>query len=307
MNEEKVFAKGKPALSWKEEQLTSGLLSCPGCGAAIAMRMVLKILGPETVVVIPACCWTIIAGQFPYFALKVPMLHCAFETAASSASGIARSLKIKNKSHINVLAWAGDGGTFDIGIQALSGAAERGENIIYACYDNEAYMNTGIQRSSATPEGSWTTTTPISGEDRPKKDMMAIMMAHDIPYAATISIAYPNDLKRKVEKAKSLNGKGLRYLHILCPCPTGWRSEPSKTVELARLAVQTGIFPLYEFENVDGKKTFEINQCGSLAIEKYLTLQGRFAHLKEKDIEKIQKEVERKKDHLFKLEKLYNN
>lgn len=293
--------------SIKEEQMTSGSVCCQGCGAAIAMRMVLKSLGSDTIVVIPACCWTILSGANPFTVFKIPMLHCAFETAAVTAGGISRALKIQGKSRINVLAWAGDGGTFDIGIQALSGAAERGENIIYACYDNEAYMNTGIQRSSATPQGAWTTTTPILGEDRPKKDVVAIMMAHDVPYAATISIAYPDDLKRKVEKAKSLNGKGLRYLHILCPCPTGWRSEPSKTVELARLAVQTGIFPLYEFENVDGKKILEVNQCGTLAVEKYLSLQGRFVHLKKEDIEKIQKEAERKKDHLFKLEKLYNN
>ncbi len=300
MNEEKISARGGPALGWKEEQLTSGLLSCPGCGAAVAMRMVLKILGPETIVVIPACCWTIISGQFPFFALKIPALHVNFETAGASASGIARGLKIKNKSHINVLAWAGDGGTFDIGIQSLSGAAERGENIIYVCYDNEAYMNTGIQRSSATPQGAWTTTTPILGEDRPKKDMMAIMIANDIPYCATISIAHPDDLRRKVEKAKSLNGQGLRYLHVLAPCPTGWRSEPSKTIELARLAVQIGIFPLYEFENIGGKKRLEVNCAGTTAVKKYLEVQGRFSHLSEDVIEKIQSEVNVKKEFLRK-------
>ncbi len=289
----------------KEEQMTSGLLSCQGCGAAIAMKMVLRALGPETILVIPACCWTIIGGECPYSAFKIPMLHVAFETAAVTASGIARTLKMRGKSHINVLAWAGDGGTCDIGLQSLSGAAERGENIIYACYDNEAYMNTGIQRSSATPEGAWTTTTPVTGEDRPKKDMMAIMIAHDIPYAATISIAYPDDLAKKVSKAKFLNGKGLRYFHILCPCPTGWRSESSKTVELARLAVQTGIFPLYEFENIDGKKVLEVNQCGTIPVEKYLSLQGRFSHLKKDDIARIQKEVENKKEFLYKLRNLY--
>ncbi len=290
----------------KEEQMTSGLLSCQGCGATIAMKMVLRTLGPETILVIPACCWTIIGGECPYSAFKISMLHVAFETAAVTASGIARALKMQGKSHINVLAWAGDGGTCDIGLQSLSGAAERGENIIYVCYDNEAYMNTGIQRSSSTPEGAWTSNTPANfPEDRPKKDMLAIMMAHNIPYTATMSIAYPDDLVKKVLKAKSLNGYGLRYLHILAPCPTGWRSEPSKTIELARLAVQTGIFPLYEFENLSSGKILEINEIGHLPVEKYLSAQGRFSHLKKDDIEKIQKEVEKKKEFLYKQKSLY--
>ena len=292
----------------KEDQIRAGLVSCQGCGATVAMRMVLRTMGMRTFIDIPACCWTIISGAHPYTVFKVPMLHVAFETAAAVACGIARALKIQGKNDIHVLAWAGDGGTFDIGLQALSGAAERGENIIYACYDNEAYMNTGIQRSSATPEGAWTNTTPVnSPEDRPKKDMMAIMMAHDIPYAATISIAYPEDLRRKVLKAKSLNGYGLRYLHILAPCPTGWKSEPAKTIEIARLATQTGVFPLFEFDNIDDKKRLTINECGSIDIKKYLSYQGRFAHLKKENIEKIQEEVRKKRLHLLNLESFYNN
>ncbi len=291
-----------------EDLITSGLVSCPGCGATIAMRMVLRVLGPRTIVVVPACCWTIISGAYPYTVFKLPMLHVAFETAAAAACGISRSLKAQGKDDINVLAWAGDGGTFDIGLQALSGAAERGENIIYVCYDNEAYMNTGIQRSSATPEGAWTTTTPFPGEDRSKKDIMGIMMAHDIPYAVTLSIAYPEDFERKVGYAKSLDGKGLRYLHVLAPCPTGWRAEPSKTIELARLAVQTGIFPLYEFSNIDGIKDMEINNSGNLAVmkvEKYLKAQGRFAHLNEEQIAKIQEAVVKKGKYLQNLINLY--
>lgn len=293
---------------FKEDLMTSGLVSCQGCGATIAMRMVLRALGPETIIVVPACCWTIVSGAYPYTVFKLPMLHVAFETAAVSAAGVARSLKAQGKSHINVLAWAGDGGTFDIGLQSLSGAAERGENIIYVCYDNEAYMNTGIQRSSATPEGAWTTTTPAPGEDRPKKDIMAIMMAHDIPYVATLSIAYLEDLERKVKHAKSLNGKGLRFLHILAPCPTGWRAEPAKTIELARLAVQTGIFPLYEFKNIDGKKALEVNSVGAwpiVPVEKYLKAQGRFSHLSKEQIAKIQEEVERKRKRILNLKNLY--
>lgn len=290
----------------KEEQMTSGLLSCQGCGATIAMKMVLRTLGPETILIIPACCWTIIGGEYPYSVFKIPELHTAFATAAVTASGIARALKIQGELHTNVLAWAGDGGTCDIGLQSLSGAAERGENIIYVCYDNEAYMNTGIQRSSSTPLGAWTSNTPADfPEDRPKKDIMAIMMAHEIPYAATATIAYPDDLRRKVNKAKALNGQGLRFLHILAPCPTGWRSEPSKTVELARLAAQTGIFPLYEFENVDGKKILKVNQCGTIPVEKYLSAQGRFSHLTKDDIARIQKEVEKKEEFLYFFKNLY--
>jgi len=302
------MAGGIEMIKYCEDLITSGLVSCQGCGATIAMRMVLRALGPKTIVVVPACCWTIISGAYPYTVFNLPMLHVAFETAASTASGISRSLKAQGKNDINILAWAGDGGTFDIGLQALSGAAERGENIIYVCYDNEAYMNTGIQRSSATPEGTWTTTTPNSGEDRPKKNMMAIMMAHDILYAATLSIAYHEDLERKVNFAKSLNGKGLRYLHVLAPCPTGWRAEPSKTIELARLAVQTGIFPLYEFSNIDDIKNVEINNIGNwpfAPVEKYLKAQGRFAHLSEGQIAKIQKEIEKKGKYLQNLRNLY--
>lgn len=290
----------------REEQIMPGLLSCQGCGATIAMRMVLRVLGAKTIVIVPACCWTIIAGNFPYSAFKIPALHVAFETAGATASGISRAMKSQGKSDINVLAWAGDGGTFDIGLQSLSGAAERGENIIYVCYDNEAYMNTGIQRSSATPQGAWTTTTPVNIlKEHPKKDMMAIMAAHEIPYAATLSIAYPEDLERKVNRAKNLSGQGLRYLHVLSPCPSGWRSEPSKTVELARLAVQTGIFPLFEMENIKGKKRTIINEVGNLPLGRYISGQGRFDYLTLENMKKIKETAEARLAHLRNLEKLY--
>src|SRR4030067_3120629 len=174
----------------EEEYMTSGHLACSGCGATIAMRYALKALGEKAIVVLPACCWTIIPGAFPHSALKVPLLHVAFETAGSSASGVKAGLEMKGDSTTTVLAWAGDGGTFDIGIQALSGAAERNDDFIYFCYDNEAYMNTGIQRSSATPFGTWTTTTPSHHpKSQPKKNMMGIMAPHPIPYPATSSLA----------------------------------------------------------------------------------------------------------------------
>jgi pyruvate/2-oxoacid:ferredoxin oxidoreductase beta subunit len=211
------------------------------------MRYVLKALGQKVVFCIPACCWSIIDGPFPYSSLDVPIFHCAFETAAVSASGVKAGLEMVGDTETTVVAWAGDGGTFDIGIQALSGVAERNDDILYVCYDNEAYMNTGIQRSSATPYGAWTTTTPVKHfKERPKKDIDAIMAAHRIPYIATASIGYPEDLFRKAKKAKEI--KGTKFLHIYAPCPTGWKSRPEDTIKLARMVVQNATFPIYEIE-----------------------------------------------------------
>lgn len=271
------------------ELMGSGHLGCQGCGATLGMRYVLKALGPKTIVVLPACCWTIIAGPFPYSSLKVPLLHTAFETAAVAASGVRAALDIQGDTETTVLAWAGDGGTFDIGLQSLSGAAERNENILYVCYDNEAYMNTGIQRSSATPYLAWTTTTPKrSPKGEPKKDMMGIMAAHRIPYAATASIAYPDDLVRKIEKAKSI--RGMRFIHLLSPCPPGWKISSELTVKLARLAVQTKVFPLYEIE--EGTR-YKVNVMpDGIPVSEYFAPQGRFSHLREEDIERIQKIVD---------------
>src|SRR5512137_318096 len=204
------------------ELMHSGHLACAGCGATIAMRYTLKALGEKTVIVIPACCWSIINGPFPYTSIKVPLIHTAFETGASTASGIKAGLDARGDTETTVAAWVGDGGTFDIGIQSLSGAAERNDDIIYFCYDNEAYMNTGIQRSSATPWGSWTTTTPPSElKDQPKKDIVRIMAAHCIPYVATASIAYPDDFVRKIRRAKET--RGFKFFYAFSPCPVGWR------------------------------------------------------------------------------------
>jgi len=270
----------------EDELMGSGHLGCQGCGAALAMRYVLKALGEKTIIVLPACCWTIIAGPFPYSALKVPILHTAFETAAVAASGVRAALDIKGDRETTVVAWAGDGGTFDIGLQALSGAAERNENILYICYDNEAYMNTGIQRSSATPKGAWTTTTP-EHKTEPKKDIMEIMAAHLIPYAAAASIAYPEDLIEKVKKAKGIYG--LRFIHILAPCPPGWRIPSELSVKLARLAVESGVFPLYE---VEGGLRYRINYTpNGVGVREYLKLQGRFRDLSEEEIQEIEEGV----------------
>ncbi len=272
----------------EEENMRPGHLACPGCGGALSMRFALKVLGRKTVISLPACCWSVIDGPFPYSSLRVPLFHCAFETAASTASGIRAGLDMRGMEDVNVVAWAGDGGTFDIGLQALSGAAERNENIIYICYDNEAYMNTGIQRSSATPKGAWTTTTPVEHpKTEPKKNMVEIMAAHRIPYTATLSIAYPDDFVRKIEKAKNI--KGTRFLHIFSPCPPGWKMAPELTIEIARLAVRTGLFPLYEVEN--GIK-YTINvEPDWIPISDYFKLQGRFSHLTEEDLKEIERNV----------------
>ncbi|MBP6909381.1 MAG: 3-methyl-2-oxobutanoate dehydrogenase subunit beta [Candidatus Saccharicenans sp.] len=274
----------------REELMSSGHLACQGCGATLAMRYALKALGQKTILCVPACCWSVIDGPFPHSSLDVPIYHCAFETAASSASGVRAGLDMVGDKETTVMAWAGDGGTFDIGIQALSGAAERNEDFIYTCYDNEAYMNTGIQRSSATPLGAWTTTTPVKHYKKErKKDIIGIMAAHDIPYIATASIAYPEDMIKKFKKAKDIHGT--RFIHIYAPCPTGWKSRPDDTVKLARLAVQTGYFPLYEIE--EGEKwTLNLKIKERKPITDYLKLQGRFRHLKEEEIGLIQAEVE---------------
>jgi len=273
----------------KDELLASGHLACPGCAAPIAMNLVLKALGPQTVVTLPACCWSIIAGPWPQSSLRVPLFHTAFETGGATASGIKAGLVARGDTETTVIAWAGDGGTFDIGLQALSGAAERNEDIIYFCYDNEAYMNTGIQRSSATPWGAWTTTTPaIEPEATPKKDMVSILAAHGIPYIATASVAYPVDLVEKVEKARTI--RGTRFIHILAPCPPGWKTQNDETIDLARQAVQTRVFPLFEVENGrDWRLT--VDHAGD-PVGPYIRRQARFKHLTDAHLELIQKDVD---------------
>ncbi len=271
------------------ELMTSGHLACPGCGGALAMRMVLKELGEKTIVVLPACCWSIIAGPFPQSSVKVPVYHTAFETGPAVASGIRAALDLRGDTETTVMVWAGDGGTFDIGLQSLSGAAERNENILYCCYDNEAYMNTGIQRSSATPWGAWTSTTPAKQpQATPKKDMLGIMAAHGIPYAATASVAYPVDLLEKVRKAKAMTGT--RFLHILAPCPPGWKFPDEDSIELGRLAVQTRVFPLMEVEN-GSRWRLTMEHAGD-PVASYLKRQGRFRHLSHEDVDRVQANVD---------------
>ena len=264
----------------REELMMSGHLACQGCGGSAAMRHVLKAMGPDTIVVQPACCWTIIAGMFPYNALKVPVLHTAFETSGAALSGIKAALDMKGDTKTQVMAFAGDGGTFDTGLQALSGAAERNEDVIYFCYDNEAYMNTGVQRSGATPPGARTATTQAVGPQPGNifgqgKDVPRIAMAHEIPYVATATVADLRDLEAKVAKAMTM--RGARYIHVFVPCPLGWGSASSHTVRIARLAAESGLFPVFEAERGEVTGVKKIRR--QVPVEEYLRLQRRYAHL----------------------------
>ena len=266
-----------------------GHLGCPGCGAAIAIKFALKALGEKTIMVIPASCASIIVGPYPQSAVTIPILHTAFATAGAAASGVRAALDIKGDTETTVLSWAGDGGTFDIGFQSLSGAVERNEDCIFVCYDNEAYMNTGVQRSSSTPYGVRTTTTP--GDDwkkTRKKNIMETMAAHRIPYAASASIAFAEDMIAKFKKARGKKG-GARFIHVFASCATGWGAPSDMSVKIARLAVQTNIFPLYEIEN--GTR-YTLNYKGDRRVEDYLQTQRRFKHLDKQNVSRIQSMVD---------------
>jgi pyruvate/2-oxoacid:ferredoxin oxidoreductase beta subunit len=279
-----------------QDYFLPGHLGCPGCGAAIAMKFALRALGEKTIVVMAASCASIIAGPYPQSSVKVPVLHTAFATGGAAASGVRAALEMKGDTETTVVSWAGDGGTFDIGFQSLSGAVERNEDCIFVCYDNEAYMNTGVQRSSSTPFGVRTTTTP--GQDwkkTRKKNIMETMAAHRIPYAATASIAFPEDLIAKFEKAREKKG-GSRFIHIFASCATGWGAPSDMSVKIARLAVQTNVFPLYEIE--DGTR-YTLNYKGDRRVEDYLQTQGRFKHLGKEDISGIQEMVTEDWNHLL--------
>ncbi|MBI2894018.1 MAG: pyruvate synthase subunit beta [Deltaproteobacteria bacterium] len=274
----------EPRLPTLGEEITRpGHLACPGCAVPLLARTFLKIAGPRTVFCVPACCFAVIDGPFPYSSAGVPFVHCAFETAAVTAAGVKAGLRARGQGDILVVAWAGDGGTFDIGIQALSGAAERNDDILYVCYDNEAYMNTGIQRSGSTPNGAWTTTTP-GGKQGRKKNLGMIMAAHRIPYFATVSPGYYNDMVAKMRRA--ISTKGFRMLHALSSCPPGWKMAEEHSLTSTRLAVDTRIFPLYEVD--DGRFRVTVNPP-QRPVSEYLRLQGRFAQLGAAGIEAQQR------------------
>ena len=269
------------------ELLQPGHLACPGCGASLLLRTFLRLAGPRTVLAIPACCCSVIDGPFPYSASGVNVVHCAFETAAVTAAGVRAGLRARGIDDVLVVAWAGDGGTFDIGLQSMSAAAERNEDILYVCYDNEAYMNTGVQRSGATPEGAWTNTS-AGGKKQRKKDLDGIMAAHRIPYFATVSPGFMEDLERKMRKA--IATRGFRMVHCFSPCPPGWKMEERLTVTAARLAVETRFFPLYEVaDGVDWRIT---EAPPPRPVTEYLSLQGRFGKLTAEEVAHAQREVD---------------
>ncbi|MCQ2964108.1 MAG: pyruvate synthase subunit beta [archaeon] len=276
----------------QEELLAPGHRGCAGCGASIGVRLALKALGRNTVAISATGCLEVMTTPYPETAWEIPWVHVAFENAAAVASGVERALKAQGKEDVNIVAFGGDGGTTDIGMQALSGAMERGHNLTYVCYDNEAYMNTGIQRSSSTPFGASTTTSPAGkqsfGEDRPKKNMAFIMAAHGVPYVATASIAYPEDFMKKVKKAAETDGPA--YIHLNQPCTTGWGFKPENTIQLGRLAVESGAWGLFEIENGEFKVTYRPQN--RKPVKEYLSAQKRFRHLTDVEIDQIQEFVD---------------
>ncbi len=257
----------------------SGHTACAGCGQSMAVRLVMDAAGPNTMVANNTGCLEVFSTKYPESAFEIPFVHSLFENCAAVASGVEAALKhLGTKDQINVIAEAGDGGTADIGLQALSGMLERGHDILYVCYDNEAYMNTGIQRSGLTPFSANTTTSPKGeqslGNVRFKKPMPEIALAHGIPYMATASTAFPQDIQRKVKKALSI--KGPKYMQIHVPCPLGWQHAGDKTIEVAKLAVDCGLYPLIEYEN---GQLIGVRKIKGIPVEEYLKVQGRFKHI----------------------------
>lgn len=277
------------ALEIQDRQLFySGHAACPGCVEALAMRHILNTLGPDTVAVVPPSCTAIICGAQPCSSLKIPVYQTTLESSAAAASGVRRALDAQGNHDTTVIVLAGDGGTYDIGFQALSSAVERNEDMIYFCFDNEGYMNTGAQKSSATPLFASTGSTP-AGKPSKKKNLTEIMAAHEIPYAATATPAHLADLVRKVEKAKSI--QGTRIITILIPCLDGWGLSDDAGITAARLAVDSGTFPLYEVE--DGHR-YTLNQATKTRpVKDYLTMQKRYRHLTAQELDEVQATVDR--------------
>lgn len=270
-----------------EELVWSGHSACPGCAPALTARLLLKTLGPNTVVSVPACCWTVIATPYPTTALKVAMLDSPIEATGASISGLRAAADALGMQDVTIVGLAGDGGTSDIGIQSLSGMLERGTDAIYVMYDNEAYMNTGIQRSGSTPKGAWTTTTPAGGPARgkvePKKDIMGIVLAHNPVYAATINPSFPEDFVAKVQRARAL--KGPRFFHAFTACPPGWKFDSAQSIAVGRLATESGVFPLYEVEQGELRITRRYSNLRPVA--EYLQTQGRFSHMSKAEIDEF--------------------
>ncbi len=280
-----------------------GNAACPGCPEAMGLRFLEMALGDKVVLSIPASCSSIIQGVGYKAGISLSTFNIAFGAAPALAAGLAKGFSIRGRSDVHVVVWAGDGATADIGFQSLSGAAERNDNIIYICVDNEAYMNTGIQRSSLTPYGAWTTTT-WTGKKEHKKNLPLILIDHGVPYVATASIGYPLDFINKLRKAAGI--KGFKYIHLHSPCPVGWRFDPSLTSYVAKLAVQTGIWPLFEYENgvlrISPPSKPYMDKKKRKPLKEYLMIQGRFKHLGDEDIEAIEAYVDLVWQHLRALE-----
>jgi pyruvate ferredoxin oxidoreductase beta subunit len=277
------------AVEYTEEYLLAGNSACAGCVSELALRWALKALGPKTVVVSPASCANVYIGVWPGASPTVPFINMAFAAGASAASGIVAGYEALGKDDITVMTWAGDGGTVDIGIQALSGAIERGTNFIYVCYDNEIYANTGTQRSGSTPLAAVTTTTPF-GKRENKKDIAKIIAAHEIPYVGVVNGADPQDVFDTFRKIKDI--KGAKFVHLFSPCPPGWRFDPSESIEIARLAVKSGMWILWEQENgvfslKKGSRRY-LNKESRISVNEYLRRQGRFNLASEEEIRKLQ-------------------
>jgi len=307
-NFEKITAKKMPLI----EPLSKGHRACQGCGEVLAMRLAAKAVGEGLIAVSATGCMEIISSPYPQTAWECPWIHVAFENAAAVASGVEAGRKaLIRKGRIKddgakVVAFAGDGATADIGLQALSGAMERGHDMTYICLDNEAYMNTGIQRSSSTPYGAMTTTTPpgkkSKGQVTWKKNMPMIIAAHNVPYVATASPAWHLDLMNKVKKAVTVPGPA--YVHIYAPCPTGWRCAPEQALQTAKQVVECRMFPLYEV--IDGRFVLTKDIKKPISIEEYFKAQRRFRHLKQEDFEYIQKRVDWDYERLLALVKATN-
>lgn len=285
----------------REEFIHHGHAACPGCGSVLALRYALKALGSRTIINVPAGCMAVIGSVWPRYSFKIPMIDHAFECTAAVSSGIRSALDRKGIDDVNVLAVAGDGGTVDIGLQALSGAVDRGTDFIYLMYDNEAYMNTGVQCSGCTPMGAWTTTTPGGKEcvldDMPrKKRIMDMMVDNGIVYGATVNVGYPEDFIKRFKKATEF--KGPKFIHALSPCPPGWRMDTARTIEMAKLATETNIFPLYEVENGEYRVTREVKK--KKPVIDYLRLQGRFKGLSESLVARVQNMVDSEYEDLLK-------
>lgn len=285
----------------KEKYVLPGDAACPGCPEGMGLRFVGMALGSKVILVIPAGCTSIIEGLAPNSGLKFPILNVPFASSDAVAAGLSLAKKIAGED-ATVMVWAGDGATADIGFATFSGAAERGDDIIHVCVDNEAYMNTGIQRSSQTPLGAWTTTT-WSGKKERKKDLPLIMLMHKIPYVATASIAYPTDFIEKLRKASTI--RGFKYIHLHAPCPVGWRFDPMHTVTMAKLAVETGMWVLFEAEG--GKVVISppsrpyADKKRRKPIKEYISLQGRFKNVTSELIEELEKQVDENWTLLLKL------